>query len=105
MNQVAAHAYELLGLEACYVMNVASQHLGVNILGRTWTDSASICRGSPIALEEDGSVQQVPGFDVAGFMEASKQSCYKVFWFAHHDKPNQHIIDRQPVHPCFDRLK
>lgn len=99
LNQYGVWANRI-GLEACYLMDVRSQHIGIGTTGRTFTDVKS---HDVFAYEEDGAVLEVPGFDIAAFLNIADGTCVQIHKFAYWDHVD--IEERRDVHPEFLRLK
>lgn len=104
LNEYALRAFRMAELQACYVMNVPCQHVGVGHAGRTFmTESVG---NAVAAYEDDGSLMQIEGFDVNKFYDIAENGTYlSLERFAYQDHDRQVIQERCPVHPEFYRLK
>lgn len=99
LNEYAVWAYSS-GLQACYLMNVAAQHVGIGMVGRTWTAEPDM---NVFAFNEDGSHLEVAGFDTERFLSKvnGTHTFFQDFCYNDHVK----IEDKRPVHPEFLKLK
>lgn len=104
LNEYALRAFRMEKLQACYVLNVPCQHVGVGHAGRTFM---TVSVGNEVAAyEEDGSLMQIDGFDVNRFYDIAEHGTYLALErFAYQDHDLQVIEDVCPVHPEFYRLR
>jgi len=101
LNEYAEWATKI-GLQACYLMDVKSQHIGIGITGRSFT-SEKTDYPNPFAFNEDGSPMEIEGFDVLRFLRVSNETLVSIQTFAYDDKVE--IEEPRTVHPEFFKLK
>ena len=104
LNEYALRAYKMDKLQACYILNVPCQHVGVGHAGRTFM---TVSIGAEVAAyEENGILMQIEGFDVNRFYDLAENGTYLgLERFADQDQAKQVIQAMCPVHPEFIRLK
>jgi len=104
LNEYTLRAFRMEKLQACYILNVPCQHLGVGHAGRTFmTESIG---AEVAAYEEDGTLMQIEGFDVNSFFDIAENGTYLTLErFAYSDHAKQVIEEMRPVHPEFYRLR
>lgn len=104
LNEYADRAFRMAGLHSCYILNVPCQHLGVGHVGRTFCSEIAMGIEEIAAFEDDGSLQQIEGFDFNTFYNIAHKGTYLTLErLAYLDKHKIH--DKGPVHPEFYRLK